>query len=72
MRTRETYVVVYIRVSTPSRLYVAIALSEKGRKFLEEQEKQAVSKNQSSRQQDLSEKRLEEEIPKDKNADFRL
>lgn len=68
MRSRETSVPLYIKVATKQRLYFAIALSEKGKKFLDKQEEEKEFL--------LEEENIDlftEEIPEEENShDFRI
>ena len=72
MKVRETSVKVYIRVVTPTRLYFAIPLSEKGRKFLEDQIASENAQNNELWEEYLSESRLEEEISERNDYESRL
>lgn len=72
MKARETSVKVYIRVVTPTRLYFAIPLSEKGRKFLEDQIASENAQNNELWEEYLSESRLEEEISERNDYESRL
>lgn len=68
MKSRETKVPLYIKVATAHRLYFAIALSERGREFLDRQE---MEKEISSPEETID--LFTEEIPEEENThDFRL